>query len=616
MIVICLLVGCLMVAGGVTAVTTGMGIIVLERGWSMVISGSVVATGGALLIGIALLIREIRRLPTQIATFDQQEEWETADAEGRHRHIGHHHHAPAPVGEPVPPSREAPAQAPAEQPVAAAPAASAIAAAAVAAAFDLKASARDQADRTAAAPPPAEPAHTTPASNDLDRALASVEEALAANFDLTASPAKDEETEMPQARDFAFDRRRDRAFDGEAPEPPSRAPDFATSSGEMAAESQAPAEAPKPRWFSERFSRWSGSAPVPQEEAREMPLTPAEPAFERDEETPPASEERTAPSFAAEPTLSPQAAPEPAPEPEPEPASELRAERSDVPPASVEKTAEQAAAERKARWSLFRRRPEADEHQETDDERAARIAAAALAITPKPPQPDERPAPDLGFDISGLRRGGDDRFASAVGAADETAAAEPAAAEDEPTFVGFEEAQQPAAAVRAEEDTEATGETRAGSAPEIDDDVFFAGISHQEAVVETEAMVKTDTVAVAEPEPAAPEAETEMADLAVEEEPAASEFIPDPVPTVVGTYSAGGNLYVMFSDGSIEAETSRGTFRFRSLDELKAYVAASEQGGTEEQPQAAPAEAENDPEDDRQLEPEGSAPWTTPKANP
>lgn len=51
------------------------------------------------------------------------------------------------------------------------------------------------------------------------------------------------------------------------------------------------------------------------------------------------------------------------------------------------------------------------------------------------------------------------------------------------------------------------------------------------------------------------------------------------VPSVVGTYSAGGNLYVMFSDGSIEAETSRGVFRFKSLDELKTYIAKGEFDG-------------------------------------
>jgi hypothetical protein len=45
-------------------------------------------------------------------------------------------------------------------------------------------------------------------------------------------------------------------------------------------------------------------------------------------------------------------------------------------------------------------------------------------------------------------------------------------------------------------------------------------------------------------------------------------------PAVVGTYNSGGNFYTMYSDGSIEAETPAGKFRFISLDELKDFIAA------------------------------------------
>jgi hypothetical protein len=51
-------------------------------------------------------------------------------------------------------------------------------------------------------------------------------------------------------------------------------------------------------------------------------------------------------------------------------------------------------------------------------------------------------------------------------------------------------------------------------------------------------------------------------------------------PTVVGTYASGGNAYVMYSDGSIAADTPRGHFTFGSLDELKTFVAeGGEEGG-------------------------------------
>jgi hypothetical protein len=42
--------------------------------------------------------------------------------------------------------------------------------------------------------------------------------------------------------------------------------------------------------------------------------------------------------------------------------------------------------------------------------------------------------------------------------------------------------------------------------------------------------------------------------------------------TAVGRYSSGGNTYVMFDDGSIEADTPTGRYTFGSLDELKAFV--------------------------------------------
>jgi hypothetical protein len=58
---------------------------------------------------------------------------------------------------------------------------------------------------------------------------------------------------------------------------------------------------------------------------------------------------------------------------------------------------------------------------------------------------------------------------------------------------------------------------------------------------------------------------------------------PSDKPTIVGTYDSGGNHYVMFSDGSIEADTPNGMFRFASLDELKDFIASGGESG------AAPA---------------------------
>jgi hypothetical protein len=44
-------------------------------------------------------------------------------------------------------------------------------------------------------------------------------------------------------------------------------------------------------------------------------------------------------------------------------------------------------------------------------------------------------------------------------------------------------------------------------------------------------------------------------------------------PKVIGRYAAGEASYVLFSDGSIEAETDTGALRFATLDDFKTYVA-------------------------------------------
>lgn len=75
---------------------------------------------------------------------------------------------------------------------------------------------------------------------------------------------------------------------------------------------------------------------------------------------------------------------------------------------------------------------------------------------------------------------------------------------------------------------------------------------------------------VAEPEPEAPA------------EPVEPDTMPEEprIPTIVGTYNSGDNRYVMYSDGSIKAETPGGVFHFHSLDELKEFIASGGEGGS------------------------------------
>jgi hypothetical protein len=48
---------------------------------------------------------------------------------------------------------------------------------------------------------------------------------------------------------------------------------------------------------------------------------------------------------------------------------------------------------------------------------------------------------------------------------------------------------------------------------------------------------------------------------------------PEPAPSLIGRYSAGGANYMIFEDGSIEAETADGAFKFASMSDFKRYLA-------------------------------------------
>ena len=52
---------------------------------------------------------------------------------------------------------------------------------------------------------------------------------------------------------------------------------------------------------------------------------------------------------------------------------------------------------------------------------------------------------------------------------------------------------------------------------------------------------------------------------------------PEAAPTLVGRYSAGGASYMIFSDGTIEAETSQGAYRFASMGDFKAFLSKNKE---------------------------------------
>jgi hypothetical protein len=48
---------------------------------------------------------------------------------------------------------------------------------------------------------------------------------------------------------------------------------------------------------------------------------------------------------------------------------------------------------------------------------------------------------------------------------------------------------------------------------------------------------------------------------------------PETPPSMIGSYSSAGANYKIFADGSIEAETSEGTFKFASMTDFKRHLA-------------------------------------------
>lgn len=55
-----------------------------------------------------------------------------------------------------------------------------------------------------------------------------------------------------------------------------------------------------------------------------------------------------------------------------------------------------------------------------------------------------------------------------------------------------------------------------------------------------------------------------------------ADLAPAQEPAVIGRYEAEGTTYIMFADGSIEAQSERGVARFKSMAELKAYFETQE----------------------------------------
>ena len=129
---------------------------------------------------------------------------------------------------------------------------------------------------------------------------------------------------------------------------------------------------------------------------------------------------------------------------------------------------------------------------------------------------------------------------------------------------------------------------RQAPAPFVEEPVLGVAAEPVEAVLVEPGLVEPAELNV-EPEPAETEPVPEPDALAEDAEDPINENraghlptlhdieraieTPKAPPSLVGRYSAGGASYMIFSDGSIEAETTEGAFKFASMGDFKRFLA-------------------------------------------
>ena len=113
--------------------------------------------------------------------------------------------------------------------------------------------------------------------------------------------------------------------------------------------------------------------------------------------------------------------------------------------------------------------------------------------------------------------------------------------------------------------------------PEAED--LTGSLDAPEPAPQMEAQLAPAPAPEPQPEPELkPELEWEPAS-APESEPAAQDAASEEdvvQPEIIGRYEAHGAHYVMYADGSIDADTAHGVYRFASMEELKQFIARQE----------------------------------------
>jgi hypothetical protein len=102
--------------------------------------------------------------------------------------------------------------------------------------------------------------------------------------------------------------------------------------------------------------------------------------------------------------------------------------------------------------------------------------------------------------------------------------------------------------------------------PEHENAAMFEPEPEPEAAIEPERATEEPNIAIERPEPEQDEQPTAPVVEADTAQQSAAE------PQIIGHYDAHGAHYTMYSDGSIDAETPHGVYRFASMEELKRFI--------------------------------------------
>ena len=543
----------------------GLDIILVERGWSFVIAGTVLFAGGALLLALSLVLRELRHIARDpLAVAEPAAAPRAAQPEPAADTVRgpilpdlepETVPAPARPGQPEQPSATIP------------PAGAGIAAATLAAGAAAFAATRSDEPRepvgdwTRDGWTPQAPAVTTATRDDAAFDLAHLEpvrlEPLRADDDhADATPARRDDPAFDElTADFA---RIDYARTPPLDQPTQLDADRAQEQGAL---DEATADAGP---AADEAGAVVSSRPAPEDDFAAQPPV-MRPAFD-ELPPPPAPAPANAGGLSARlrswlspapKSPAPVAPPPPPPPPLPEPADAI-AGQADIAAHAVENVDQPAPADRSM------------SDEPSQEPSAPDLAAFERELT-------ERLKRDLA-----LR----DDWAGPEGeaASGETGAAstapEPAPTLPTPDLDATDEVEHPMAPVPAGE--------KAGSA-DVDAGDLDAGTRDSLAALDPLITGGRDWATV----PPAPEASSPDApalrpaldndkpgeSASVEgDQPQDDAGYSFDMPVVVRTYTAGDNSYVIFSDGSIEADTPDGHFRFASIDEMKAFVAGGGKG--------------------------------------